>query len=164
MHNKVVHTLARACLQCGLATLRFNFRGVGSSAGSFDAGRGETQDALAVVQWARTRWPALPLTLAGFSFGALVSLRAAALSRPARLICVAPAVAHVGAEPLPESPCPWLIVQGDADEIVDYREVQSFVERSRLRPQLALLPGAEHFFHRRLNDLDEVVVGFLRSH
>ena len=79
-----------------MPTLRFNFRGVGASAGSYDEGRGEIQDALAVVACGRARWPDAALTLAGFSFGAVVSLLAAAAAAPSRLISVAPAVSGSG--------------------------------------------------------------------
>ena len=92
LHNKVVHTLARALRAGGAATLRFNFRGAGGSAGIHDEGVGETEDALAAVASARRAVPGVSLILAGFSFGAVVALRAAAQARPAWLIGVAPAV------------------------------------------------------------------------
>jgi alpha/beta superfamily hydrolase len=161
MQNKVVHTLARTCHEHGLPTLRFNFRGVGASAGSFDEGRGEVQDALAVVDWGRARWPGTPLVLGGFSFGALVALRAAAQALPARLISVAPAVA--GAAPIEAPRCPWIIIQGDADEVVNYREVQAFAARFDPPPLLRILPGVEHFFHGRLAELRDAVGAFLQS-
>jgi alpha/beta superfamily hydrolase len=82
MQNKVVHTIGRACQEFGMPTVRFNFRGVGASAGHYDEGRGETQDALAVIAWGRARWPASPLILAGFSFGAMIALRAPRRRRP----------------------------------------------------------------------------------
>ena len=78
MHNKVVHTLARALQEQGMPTLRFNYRGVGASAGAYDDGRGETEDALAVIAWGRRRWPGAQLVLAGFSFGAFVASHAIA--------------------------------------------------------------------------------------
>lgn len=163
MHNKVVHTLARACQERGLATLRFNYRGVGASAGSYDEGRGETQDALAVVAAGRARWPHGALTLAGFSFGAMVSLRAAAAAAPARLISVAPAVMSAGSGSIARPPCPWLIVQGEADDVVDCREVQAFAARFQPPPQLVVLPGAGHFFHRRLPELRDAAFEFLAA-
>jgi alpha/beta superfamily hydrolase len=161
MHNKVVHTLARACQERGLPTLRFNYRGVGTSAGSYDEGRGETQDALAVVAAGRARWPGAALTLAGFSFGAMVSLCAAAAAAPARLISVAPAVTGAPFASIERPPCPWLIVQGDADEIVDCRQVQAFAARFEPPPQLVLLPGVGHFFHGRLTELRDTAFAFL---
>ena len=161
MHNKVVHTLARTFQSRGLPTLRFNYRGVGTSAGQYDEGRGETADALAVIAWGRARWPDTPLTLAGFSFGALVSLSASSSASPVRLISVAhagPEAKAQAAKALARPAYPWLIVQGDADEIVDFREVQAFTA-AQLKPpaQLQLLPGAEHFFHGRLDQLRTAV-------
>jgi alpha/beta superfamily hydrolase len=163
MHNKVVHTVARACQERGMPTLRFNYRGVGASAGSYDEGRGETDDTLAVIAAGRARWPDAALTLAGFSFGGLVSLRAAVTAAPAKLISVAPAVARVKSASIPRPPCPWLIVQGDADEIVDCRQVQAFAAQFEPPPQLVLLPGVGHFFHGRLNELRDAAFGFLAA-
>lgn len=163
MHNKVVFTVARACQELAMPTLRFNFRGVGASAGSYDEGRGETQDTLAVIAAGRARWPGAALTLAGFSFGAVVSLVAAAAAAPSRLISVAPAVAYVGLASMARPACPWLIVQGDADEVVDAREVQAFAARFSPPPQLVLLPGVGHFFHRRLDQLRDAAIAFLSA-
>ncbi|MGH8232169.1 MAG: alpha/beta hydrolase [Steroidobacteraceae bacterium] len=163
MHNKVVYTLARACQERGLSTLRFNYRGVGASAGRYDNGRGETDDALAVVASARTRWPGAALTLAGFSFGAMVSLGAAASAAPARLISVAPAVTYPEFERLPRPQCPWLIVQGEADEVVRCVDVQAFAARFQPPPRLVVLPGVGHFFHGRLPELRDAAIEFLAS-
>ena len=153
MQNKVVHTLARGFQEAGFASVRFNYRGVGASQGQYDEGRGETDDALAVTAWARRRWPAAPLALAGFSFGALIALRVAGTEAPQRLITVAPSVARADYAGIARPDCPWLIVQGDADELVDYREVQAFAARFVPPPQLRVLPGVDHFFHGRLEDL-----------
>jgi uncharacterized protein len=163
MHNKVVYTIARACQERAMPTLRFNFRGVGASAGSYDEGRGETQDALAVIAAGRARWPQAALTLAGFSFGAVVSLMAAAAAAPSRLISVAPAVTRVGLASIARPACPWLIVQGDADEVVDAREVQAFAASFSPPPQLVLLPGVGHFFHSRLDQLRDATIAFLAA-
>ena len=103
------------------------------------------------------------MTLAGFSFGALVSLSASATASPVRLISVAPPVRRAQAESLVRPACPWLIVQGDADEIVDFREVQAFAAQLKPPAQLQLLPGAEHFFHGRLDQLRTAVLSFMDS-
>jgi alpha/beta superfamily hydrolase len=145
MQNKVVHTLARALQEQGLPTLRFNYRGVGQSEGTYDEGRGECDDALA------------PLVLAGFSFGAIVALRAAPQAHPIRLIMVAPPVSRVPFADITPPSCPWLIVQGDADELVDYREVQAWAARFTPSPSLRLLAGVDHFFHGRLHELRDAV-------
>jgi uncharacterized protein len=163
MQNKVVHTLARACQERGMPTLRFNFRGVGASEGSYDEGRGESQDALAVIAAGRAHWPDAALTLAGFSFGAVVSLMAAAAAAPSRLISVAPAVARFGLASMARPACPWLIVQGDADEVVDAREVQAFAAQFSPPPQLVLLHGVGHFFHGRLDQLRDAAIAFLAA-
>jgi len=158
MINKVVHTLARTLQEQGLPTVRFNFRGVGQSEGQYDEGRGESLDALAVIAWGRARWPEAPLTLAGFSFGAMVALLAAPAAKPARLITVAPAVTHVQFASVEQPSCPWLIIQGQADEVVDYRDVAAFAQRFSPAPVLRLLPGVDHFFNGRLAELREALM------
>jgi alpha/beta superfamily hydrolase len=158
MTNKVVHTLARTLQEQGLPTVRFNFRGVGQSQGAYDEGRGETDDALAVIAWGRARWPQAPLTLAGFSFGSMVALRAAPAAQPARLITVAPPVQRAEFGAIEQPPCPWLIIQGEADEVVDYRAVAAFAARFSPAPVLRLLPGVDHFFNGRLPELREAVI------
>jgi uncharacterized protein len=158
MINKVVYTLARTLQEQGLPTVRFNFRGVGQSEGQYDEGRGESLDALAVIAWGRARWPEAPLTLAGFSFGAMVALLTAPAAKPARLITVAPAVTHVQFASVEQPSCPWLIIQGQADEVVDYREVAAFAKRFSPPPVLRLLPGVDHFFNGRLAELREALM------
>ena len=168
LHNKVVHTLARSARAAGWIAVRFNYRGVGSSAGSYDQGRGEVEDALAVVAWARTRWPGLGCALGGFSFGGMVALAAAARVQPTWLVTVAPAVereefATVAANAVRAGPpsLRWLIVQGDADDLVSAPAVARFAAAFEPAPQLRLLEGVGHFFHGRLHDLGEVVTTFL---
>jgi alpha/beta superfamily hydrolase len=156
MHNKVVFMLARALQEQGMPTLRFNYRGVGRSAGSYAAGRGETEDALSVIAWGRQRWPGARLVLAGFSFGALVSLRAALVAGPEDLISVAPPVMLLEG-PVRRPDCRWLLVQGDADELVDCREVRAWAERFEPPPTLRVFGGGDHFFHGRLHELKAAV-------
>ncbi len=164
LHNKVVHTLARVFIELGLPTLRFNYRGVGASEGRYDNGRGETEDALAVVGFARQRWPDAAVSLAGFSFGAMVALRAAARSAPVHsVVSVAPAVGRADVAVPARPDCPWLIVQGDADEIVDHHQVTAFAASFSPPPQLQVLPGVDHFFHGRLHELHEAVMAFSRE-
>jgi uncharacterized protein len=164
LQNKVVHTLARVFIELGLPTLRFNFRGVGASEGRYDGGRGETDDALAVIAFGRQRWPDAAVSLAGFSFGAMVALRAAARAHPVRrVVSVAPPVGRVDL-PVPARPsCPWLIVQGDADEIVDHRQVVAFAAGFSPPAQLQVLPGVDHFFHGHLRELHEAVMAFAKE-
>jgi alpha/beta superfamily hydrolase len=158
MLNKVVHTLARAMNDLGVPALRFNFRGVGASEGEYAEGVGEIDDVEAVARYATQRWPAAKLWLAGFSFGAVVSARAAARIAPARLISIAPAVNILGRELRATPTMPWLIVQGDADEVVPADDVISWVETLDPRPDLEVLPDVGHFFHGQLVTLRELLV------
>jgi uncharacterized protein len=166
LENKVVHTLARAFNQLGAPTIRFNFRGVGASAGTHDQGRGETEDALAVIDYGRRRWPGAPLWLGGFSFGGSVAVRAAGAVQPERLVAVAPGITKTDVAGAAQPACPWLIVQGDADDVVPPDAVLDWVRMLRPAPavpapEVIVLPGAGHFFHGRINELREAVLGFM---
>jgi uncharacterized protein len=163
MENKVVTTVARALRETGIPTVRFNFRGVGASAGAFDKGLGETADADAVASWGARRWPDRTLVIAGFSFGGYVALRLAQ-RRPARLlITIAPAVQRFDGPGTSVPSCPWLVVQGDADDVVDSAAVISWVNGLNPKPRLLVLPGAGHFFHGRLGELRDAVIDAIRS-
>lgn len=154
MHNKVVTMTARALRECGIATLRFNFRGVGASEGGFDDGRGELDDLRAVAAWARAQHPGQALWLAGFSFGAWVSLRGAAELGAGALVSIAPPVGRGwGFDGIVLPEVPWLVIQGQADEIVDAAAVRAWVACLPRPPQLVEMPETGHFFHRRLMDL-----------
>ena len=161
LDNKVVHTLARAFNQLGAPTVRFNFRGVGTSAGTHDDGRGEIKDALAVIAWGRTRWPGASLWLGGFSFGGSVAVWAAGEAAPTRLVLVAPGITKIAVTGAAAPACPWLIVQGDADDVVPPEVVLAWARTLTPAPEVAVLPGAGHFFHGRINDLRETVLGFM---
>jgi hypothetical protein len=164
MQNKVVHTVARAMQEAGAPTVRFNFRGVGQSGGTYADGIGEVDDALAVVEWARSRWNCAALWLAGFSFGAAVALQAAAQARPSRLVTVAPPVGRLITQPIARPPCPWLIVQGDRDELVDCETVRRWAASyAQDAPELLVMNDAEHFFHGRLGELRAGVLRFLKG-
>jgi hypothetical protein len=160
LDNKVVYTLARAFHDLGVATIRFNFRGVGKSAGRFADGLGETEDALAVVAAGREKWPDAALWLGGFSFGGAVAIRVAAQVNPGRLVTVAPAIRRVPLEGVTMPTCPWLIVQGDQDELVNHTEVIEWASKLAKPPEVVVLPGVEHFFHGKLNDLRDAVTAF----
>jgi alpha/beta superfamily hydrolase len=163
MDNKVVTTVARALHETGIPTLRFNFRGVGSSAGEFDQGVGETADADAVAAWGALRWPGRDLVLAGFSFGGYVALRLAQQRVPRHLITIAPALERFEAFGMGVPRCPWLVVQGDADDVVDPKAVINWVNGLVPKPRLVVLPGVGHFFHGRLRELRDAVVDAIRS-
>ena len=155
MHNKVVTMVARALRELGATTVRFNFRGTGASAGEFDDGRGEREDLRAVVDWVQDARPGDRLWLAGFSFGAYVTLAAAAELLPDAVISIAPPAAGRGWDfaAIPAPDVPWLVVQGDADEIVDPNAVYAWIDGLARQPQLVRMPDTSHFFHRKLVDL-----------
>lgn len=153
MHNKVVTILERAMRELGLRTVRFNFRGVGNSEGSFDDGYGETDDLFAVTEWVRRTRPDDVLFLGGFSFGAYISVRAANNLSLGQLISIAPPVDRYEFAGLPRPECPWLVVQGDEDDVVSVDSVRAWAERVEPPPELIVMPQAGHFFHRRLMDL-----------
>ncbi|HEX6997336.1 MAG TPA: alpha/beta fold hydrolase [Gammaproteobacteria bacterium] len=160
LHNKVTHTVARAFARLGAAAVRFNFRGVGQSAGAYDDGRGERADLAAVAAWCRERWPGKPLYLGGFSFGGAVALAEAAALEPQGLVAVAPATRRI---PSPFTPpaCPWLVVQGDRDDVVPLAETREWLAAVDGGGEMAVLPGAGHFFHGKLPELAERVREFL---
>jgi alpha/beta superfamily hydrolase len=157
MDNKVVMTLARTFVPLGYRCVRFNFRGVGASGGHWDEGRGEVDDALAVV--AAQRLAGRPLLLGGFSFGGHVATQAAARlavagdeARAARLVLVAPAAGNFN---LAAVPADTLVVHGEADDVVPLSAVLDWA-----RPQslpITLVPGAGHFFHGQLTLLKQIV-------
>jgi alpha/beta superfamily hydrolase len=149
MQNKVVTTLARAFTQLGAAAVRFNYRGVGGSAGSYSDGIGERADALAVVKWCRARWRDRPVYLGGFSFGAAIAIAIAERVTPRGLVTVAPAVDRLPPD-LDPPKCPWVLVHGDADEIVPPGPVLDWCATLAAPPKIVLLPGVGHFFHGSL--------------
>lgn len=161
MDNKVVYTVARAFEQLHAPAIRFNFRGVGASEGAYDEGRGETEDVLAVIAYGRSRWPQAALWLAGFSFGGAVALLAASPSAPERLVLVAPGITKIDLTRAPAPQCPWLIVQGDADDVVPADLVLGWAATLRPAPQITVLPGAGHFFHGRIHELRDAVLRFM---
>lgn len=160
MRNKVVTIMERSVRELGLHTVRFNFRGVGESEGEFDDGQGETDDLLAVVEWVRKTRPDDDLWLGGFSFGAYIALKAAQDLPVRQVITVAPPVERYGFEQLIPPNCPWLVVQGDEDEVVSPEAVFSWAEKLDQEADLIVMEGTGHFFHRRLMDLR----GLIKNH
>jgi alpha/beta superfamily hydrolase len=163
MRNKVVTIIDRSMRELGLRTVRFNFRGVGASEGSFDDGYGETDDLFAVVEWVRRTRPDDELWLGGFSFGAYVATRAALNLKLGQLICIAPPVDRYEFGNLPRPDCPWLIVQGDEDDVVPVEAVREFADRIEPAPDLVVMHQAGHFFHRRLMDLRGLLKNGVRN-
>ncbi len=160
MDNKVVQTLARSFLQIGYRTVRFNFRGVGASQGVWDEGRGEVDDALAVV--AELRKPDLPLVLAGFSFGGYVAAQAASVLpegvAATRLVLVGPSTQ---VQQLPVVPADTLVIHGEQDDVVPLAATLVWA-----RPQslpVVVIPGGGHFFHGQLSLLKSIVLRAFKS-
>ena len=153
LDNKVVQTLARAFVELGYEAWRPNFRGVGQSEGRYDEGRGEVEDLAAVVAQINDQ----RIVLAGFSFGAAMQARLAARANPARLVLVGTAVVNFDVPPVPRGS---LVIHGEQDTTVPLAAVLDWA-----RPQdlpLVVVPGAEHFFHRRLHILRDVVESYCR--
>lgn len=169
MHNKVVTTLAKAYDLCGAVTIRFNFRGVGASEGVFDQAKGECDDLRVVVRWAETHYPGLPIWLAGFSFGSYIAARVAYDDGIAQsLISIAPPVgkgSYYDFASLSEMQQPWLVIQGDKDEIVSFDQVVTWwQERNCLAHQeLNIIQDTGHFFHRRLIELRTIVTDWIKG-
>jgi hypothetical protein len=161
MHNKVAHTLARSFVRSNFAVLRFNFRGTEGSEGVYDNGVGELDDALAALAWIRQQKVEGPLWLAGFSFGAAIAVRAAVARDVDGLISVAPAIYRFAGNLDAQPDCPWLIIQGDEDELVEIDETVEWLDSLDPGPELLVVPGAEHFFHGRLHELREAVMAFI---
>ncbi len=161
MHNKVAHTLARSFARCGLQTLRFNFRGTEDSEGQFDNGVGELDDALAAISWLRQRQSDGPLWLGGFSFGAAIAVRAAIAEEVSGLISIAPAIYRFAGNLDQQPRCPWLVIQGDEDELVDVEETIGWINNLEPGPELVVMAGAEHFFHGRLTELRDMIMAFV---
>ena len=153
LDNKVVQTLAKTFFALRYAAVRFNFRGVGESAGSFDEGAGETDDALVVIDDARKRFCAtLPVALAGFSFGAYVQTRVAARVQPEGLVLVALAVKRFAVSDVAAD---TIVIHGDEDDVVPLADVLAWARPQQL--PIVVFPGCGHFFHGRLPQLSRSV-------
>lgn len=164
MDNKVVTTLARMYRRLGAVAVRFNFRGVGGSAGDHDEGRGEVEDLLAVARWAQGRQPGAGLLLAGYSFGSAVAAGASELLPARHLALVAPPVDRYVYAPGGDFACPTAIVLGGADELVDAEAVTAWAAQRPAVGALIVLPEATHFFHGQLVALErELAPAVLRA-
>jgi alpha/beta superfamily hydrolase len=161
MDNKVAVTLAKTFHHLGYATMRFNFRGVGRSAGVFDEGIGETDDALAALDHAAHVYAGECLVLAGFSFGTFVQMRLWRRIKDARtverLVLTGPAVNRFDLGPVPED---TIVVHGEEDDVVPLAEVLTWARPQQL--PVVVFPGCGHFFHGRLTQLQRVIAGMWR--
>ncbi len=156
MDNKVITTLVRACSALRIPSLRFNFRGVGQSAGIYDAGQGESEDMLYLVSLWLQGAPNAQLLFAGFSFGSYVTYLAAVKSHSALLLSLAPPVHHFDFTTDLEQPYPWIILQGDEDEVVSLQDVLNFSKQYAL--PVIRMPNTGHFFHGKLLDLKTLLI------
>jgi len=155
LDNKVVQTLAKTFFALGYGVARFNFRGVGASAGTFDEGNGETEDALAVLAHAQASLGnTLPIVLAGFSFGAFVQTRVARRVTAQRLVLVGPAVRRFAVESVPAD---TIVIHGEEDDVVPLPDVLAWARPQEL--PIVVFPGCGHFFHGRLPQLQRVITG-----
>jgi len=161
--NKVAHTLARALRDLGYATVRPNFRGVGKSEGSHDHGEAETEDMLAVLAWAQSRWGILPIALGGFSFGAFVQTRVAqrlagGVTPAQRIVLVGTAAGAVkGARSYTTEAVPahTLVIHGELDDNVPLANVFEWARPQEL--PVVVVPGADHFFHAKLHVIRDLI-------
>lgn len=163
MHNKVVTMVARSLRELGLTTVRFNFRGVGESTGEYDDARGETLDLLAVAEWVGQQRPEAALWLGGFSFGSYVALLGARHLPVKQMILVAPPVGNWDFSAAIAPPCPWLVIQGEDDEVVEPAAVFDWIDALEDKPTLVRMADASHFFHRRMMDLRGAVKNGVRT-
>lgn len=159
--NKVVHTLAKTAAESGLLAVRFNFRGVGQSDGTFDHGNGEQQDLLSVVQWLRQQYPSAPCWLAGFSFGAYIAIASQIMTSAQALMLVAPAVHLYDVSRLRLSAIPTLILMGKQDEIVPSDQVQDWLQQQDYAPQVSWFDDTGHFFHGKLGYIQDACQQFI---
>lgn len=163
MQNKVVTTVARALARLGGRVLRFNFRGVGKSAGVHDGHSGEVDDALAVSQWCQAQFSGdLPFVLAGFSFGGAIAYSLAQQFDVDALITVAPAFERIPVD-VAAPTIPWLLIQGSADEVIATEGVLAWSNKHAIKPKLVLIEEASHFFHGKLLDVNDAVSSFINS-
>ncbi len=177
MNNKIVHTLFNSFLELGFIAAKFNFRGVEESEGTLNSGEdncsGEIEDVLAVTETLRQQFAGhfdmpSPLALAGFSFGGAIQAHAARQLKPQILALVAPAVQRLNAPPVAHPATTHdteyisrvLIIQGDQDDVVPLKSVLDWAAPQEL--PVVVVPGAEHFFHRRLHILKHIVLDSCR--
>jgi alpha/beta superfamily hydrolase len=158
MHTKVVFQSAKALARIGCAVVRFNFRGVGRSAGSWDEGAGEKEDFLAAVEFAHRRYPDVPLWTAGMSFGSWIALTTGAADpRVSALIGIATAVCKYDFAAVGESEKPKFFIHGERDEVCSLREIQRFYARAEDPKELVVIDGADHLFDGRVGEVADAV-------
>ncbi|HEY6287194.1 MAG TPA: alpha/beta fold hydrolase [Ktedonobacteraceae bacterium] len=164
MHNKVVFKAAQALQMLGMPALRFNFRGVGHSTGTYDEGRGEMDDVRFALEFLSRRYPSLPVILGGFSFGAYVALRVAAIDdRVQAMIGLGVPARQFEGDYLQGSHKPKLIIQGTQDELAPYPLTSQWFEQVPAPKSLVAVQGADHFFQGRLDEIQAIIISFVQD-
>jgi alpha/beta superfamily hydrolase len=164
MDNRVVYRAARAAVEAGFAALRFNFRGVGLSGGHYDQGAGEREDAAAAISWLEEKYPALPLALAGYSFGAWVGLRVGCADpRVKALVALAPPLNLYDFEFLYDNSKPAIYIAGTRDEFCSEEKLNQLTRRLPASSSVHRIEGAEHFFTGYIETLQGFIADFFRS-
>ncbi len=156
MDNKVVHMSARGFDKLGAATVRFNYRGVGKSEGTFGQVQGECDDALSVAQQIREYFPGIPFWCAGFSFGAYVAAKTAIDISAEVLLSIAPAVHLMDYRPL-QVTCPWIVIRALEDELVDPKDIDAWIQDSTTDIRCIDFEDCSHFFHGKLGQLRQCI-------
>ena len=155
MNNKVVTTLTRVIRECGGTAIRFNYR-------KFDHGIGELHDTLEIIQFAQAKWPSADIWLAGFSYGAYLSLKAATqVKNIKQLISIAPAVNHMDFSGL-HPHCPWIVVIAEDDEVVPAQEIKNWIQTLTPAPTVLDFEKTSHFFHGKLIQLRDTLLETLQ--
>jgi alpha/beta superfamily hydrolase len=157
MHNKVVYRIARGMRRSGAVVLRFNFRGVGRSEGAHDQGAGELEDARAALGVLRQRYPDLPYSMAGFSFGSRVILRLGCSIQPARLVAVGFPTRQGGFDYLATCAIPKFFLQSTMDEFGPREELEAAFRGFAEPKRLEFIEAGDHFFAGGLDDLEEAI-------
>jgi len=162
MHNKVVYQVAKSLCRTGAAVLRFNFRGVGTSAGSFDEGPGEMADFRAALDVMAERYPGVELWAAGFSFGSWIAMTVGATDdRVSAVIGIAPPVGRYDFSAVTTSTKPKFFIQGNRDELCPYRETTKFYAQVPDPKEIVVIDGADHLFDGKTFELGEAVEDLL---
>lgn len=162
MHTKAVYQSAKALARSGVATLRFNFRGVGRSSGTHDAGPGEMDDYRAALDFMHARYPNLPLWAAGYSFGSWIAWNVALDDdRVTLLLGIGLPVNRFDFSPVKESPKAKFLIHGERDELIPLREIRRFYAELREPKELVVIDGADHLFDGKTSELGEAVEDLL---
>lgn len=161
MGNKVIYTASRALAGLGIISVRFNFRGVGKSQGEYADGIGEQDDLKAVVNWVKHQYPNRKLILCGFSFGAYITCLQAIELNPTLLVSIAPPIGTIEFTGFNRPDCPWLVIQGDDDELVDASQVAKWSSDFLPPAKLIQMPETSHFFHGKIVELGSNIGSFV---